>query len=191
MEHPELSVNKLLLVVLIIFFRCGIEEQPYMIYEKDKSLNLFAKQVTFNNKIFSGSIYNTNSSNDTISLGKYKNGYKHGEWKKFYSNGALKEKRFYKNGLKEGVYNGFYKDGSKNFVFIFENGEYNGTNRIWAYGGQIIEELNFKKGQQYGSQKVWYLDGKVKSNYIVKNKRRYGLLGTKNCTNVSEEVFNL
>ena len=119
MELPELSVNKLLLVVLIIFFRCGIEEQPYIIYEKDKSLNLFAKQVTFNNKIFSGSIYNTNSSNDTISLGKYKNGYKHGEWKKFYSNGALKEKRFYKNGLKEGVYNGFYKDGSKNFVFIF------------------------------------------------------------------------
>ena len=76
-------------------------------------------------------------------------------------------------------------------MFVFENGEYNGTNRIWGYGGQIIEELNFKNGQQHGSQKVWYLDGKIKSNYIIKNKRRYGLLGTKNCTNVSEEVFNM
>ena len=74
---------------------------------------------------------------------------------------------------------------------MFKKGEYDGTNRIWTKDGQIIEELNYKKGQEFGSQKVWYLDGKIKSNYIIKNNRRYGLLGTKNCTNVSEEVFDM
>ena len=74
---------------------------------------------------------------------------------------------------------------------MFKNGEYNGTNRIWTKVGQIIEELNFENGQQVGSQKVWYIDGKIKSNYIIKNNRRYGLLGTKNCRNVSEEVFEM
>ena len=54
-----------------------------------------------------------------------------------------------------------------------------------------IEEFNYKMGREFGSQKVWYLDGKIKSNYIIKNNRRYGLLGTKNCTNVSEEVFDM
>ena len=53
----------------------------------------------------------------------------------------------------------------------------------------MIEEFNYKNGQQHGSQKVWYLNGKIKSNYVIKDNRRYGLLGTKNCRNVSEEVF--
>ena len=74
---------------------------------------------------------------------------------------------------------------------MFKNGEYNGTNSLWAKDGQLIEEFNYKMGREFGSQKVWYLDGKIKSNYIIKNNRRYGLLGTKNCTNVSEEVFDM
>ena len=94
-------------------------------------------------------------------------------------------------GLKTGFYNGFYNDGSKNFVYQFKNGEYNGKNSLWAKGGQLIEEFNYKMGYEYGSQKVWYLNGRIKSNYIIKNNRRYGLLGTKNCTNVSEEVFGM
>ena len=28
-----------------------------------------------------------------------------------------------------------------------------------------------------------------KSNYFIKNDRRYGLLGTKNCENVSDSIF--
>ena len=55
--------------------------------------------------------------------------------------------------------------------------------------GKLIEELNYLYGYENGSQKVWYLNGKIKSNYVIKNSRRFGLLGTKNCVNTSEEVF--
>ena len=57
--------------------------------------------------------------------------------------------------------------------------------------GLLIEEGNFKEGYEFGVQKTWYLNGKVKSNYIIKNNRRYGLLGTKNCVNVSNETLKI
>ena len=95
---------------------------------------------------------------------------------------------FVKN-KKEGDYYGYYKDGSKNFIFQFNKGEYHGTNKLWTKEGLLIEEGNFKEGYEFGVQKTWYLNGKVKSNYIIKNNRRYGLLGTKNCVNVSGDLL--
>lgn len=52
-----------------------------------------------------------------------------------------------------------------------------------------MKEMNYKKGFEEGSQKMFYDNGKVKVNYIMINGRRYGLLGTKNCVNVSDSVF--
>ncbi len=179
------------LVSFITIFGCNSNESLLIIHEDSKKLDLFKKNVTYGEGVYTGLIYNTNNLGDTISIGGYKNGLKNGVWKKFYSNGKLKEKRSFKNGLKVGLYEGFYNNGAKNFVFNFKNGEYNGTNRLWAKNGQIIEEFNYVDGLEKGSQKVWYLNGRIKSNYIIKNNRRYGLLGTKNCTNVSEEVFDM
>ena len=191
MEHLELLINRSLLLFFIVFFGCTSNESVLMIHEGSNDLDLFKINITYRGKVYSGMIYNTNNMGDTISIGEYKNGLKNGLWKKFYSNGRLKEKRSFKNGLKVGLYEGFYNNGAKNFVFNFKNGEYNGTNRLWAKNGQIIEEFNYVDGLEKGSQKVWYLNGRIKSNYIIKNNRRYGLLGTKNCTNVSEEVFDM
>ena len=191
MERLELLINRVFLFFFVAFIGCNSNQPTLMVYEGSKDLDLFKINVTYGGVIFTGMIYNTNNLGDTISTGEYKNGLKNGVWKKFYSNGKLKEKRGFKNGLKVGLYEGFYNDGAKNFVFMFKNGEYNGTNRLWSKDGQIIEEFNYVNGQEKGSQKVWYLNGKIKSNYIIKNNRRYGLLGTKNCTNVSEEVFDM
>ncbi len=190
MELPVQLANKLLYVVIVFFIGCNPNNQ-LVVHEESKGFDGFSKQTTYNGEIFSGIVFNTNEDKDTILIGEYKNGLKHGVWKTFYPNGFLKERRFYKRGLKVGLYEGFYNDGAKNFVFMFKNGEYNGTNSLWAKDGQLIEEFNYKMGREFGSQKVWYLDGKIKSNYIIKNNRRYGLLGTKNCTNVSEEVFDM
>ncbi len=190
MELPVQLANKLLYVVIVFFIGCNPNNQ-LVVHEESKGFDGFSKQTTYNGEVFSGIVFNTNENKDTILIGEYKNGLKHGVWKTFYPNGSLKERRFYKRGLKVGLYEGFYNDGAKNFVFMFKNGEYNGTNSLWTKDGQLIEEFNYKMGREFGSQKVWYLDGKIKSNYIIKNNRRYGLLGTKNCTNVSEEVFDM
>ena len=190
MELPVQLANKLLYVVIVFFIGCNPNNQ-LVVHEESKGFDGFSKQTTYKGEVFSGIVFNTNEDKDTILIGEYKGGLKHGVWKTFYPNGSLKERRFYKKGLKVGLYEGFYNDGAKNFVFMFKSGEYNGTNSLWTKEGQLIEEFNYKMGREFGSQKVWYLDGKIKSNYIIKNNRRYGLLGTKNCTNVSEEVFDM
>ena len=53
---------------------------------------------------------------------------------------------------------------------------------------QIIKSLNYTNGQESGHQQLWYDNGEIRSNYIIKNDRRYGLLGTKNCVNVSDSI---
>ena len=191
MERLEqFLISILLLTCTFVLNSCDMGTEQPLINEDSKSLDLFSRKVTFNGSVFSGAVYKLNDTGDTISFGYYKDGLKHGLWKKYYSEGVIKEERVFKNGKKVGLYKGFYNDGSKNFIYTFKKGEYNGTNRLWAKNGQMIEEFNYQNGQQHGSQKVWYLNGKIKSNYVIKDNRRYGLLGTKNCRNVSEEIFN-
>ena len=48
----------------------------------------------------------------------------------------------------------------------------------------------YENGYEKGVQKIWWPDGRIKSNYIIKNNRRYGLLGVKNCVNVSDSIFS-
>ena len=108
MEHLELLINRALLLFFIAFFGCTPNESVLMIHEGSNDLDLFKINVTYRGKVYSGMIYNTNNMGDTISIGEYKNGLKNGLWKKFYSNGKLKEKRSFKNGLKVGLYEGFY-----------------------------------------------------------------------------------
>jgi antitoxin component YwqK of YwqJK toxin-antitoxin module len=55
--------------------------------------------------------------------------------------------------------------------------------------GKLIHLANYKNGQEEGTQKLWYDNGKIRANYVIKNGKRYGLLGTKNCINVSDSIF--
>jgi len=52
-----------------------------------------------------------------------------------------------------------------------------------------MEVMNYKNGYEDGRQEQYYDNGKVKANYIMMSGRRYGLLGTKNCVNVTDSVF--
>jgi antitoxin component YwqK of YwqJK toxin-antitoxin module len=185
MERLGLLVSSLLFAIALN--SCNGDHS--FVKKDSKNLDLRKRIIEFNQIAYTGYVYELYDNGDTLSVEFYKEGLKNGSWKKFYVGGSLKEIRGFNNGKKEGNYEGFYIDGSKNFSFNFYNGEYHGTNRIWTKDGQLIEELNYLNGYENGSQKVWYLNGKIKSNYVIKNNRRFGLLGTKNCVNTSEEVF--
>ena len=101
----------------------------------------------------------------------------------------LKEIRSYNNGIKYGKHTGYYNNGKKQFEYNLKNDEYHGLKRAWNKEGVMIQKMNFLKGYENGYQKVWYDNGTIKSNYYVKNGRRFGLLGTKNCTNVKDSIF--
>ncbi len=140
--------------------------------------------------LYTGIIYNFYpKTKDTLSITEYVNGKENGIWKQFYPNGKLIEIRKFVNGSKEGKHIGWWENGNKKFESNFLNSEYEGAYQEWNRDSQLILSLNYKNGYEDGTQEMFYDNGKVRSNYVIKNGRRYGLLGTKNCINVSDSIF--
>ncbi|MEI9958663.1 MAG: hypothetical protein WDM90_20670 [Ferruginibacter sp.] len=129
------------------------------------------------------------NTNDTAAIINFKNGQESGVWKKKYADNTLEETREFKDGKKVGEYLAFWPNGHKKLQYEFANGEYEGTCYEWNVDGQLVKEANYKAGHEDGLQKIFYNNGKIHSNYVVVNGRRFGLLGTKNCINVSDSIF--
>lgn len=144
----------------------------------------------FEQQPFSGSLYSLfPTTDDTAAIASYVNGREEGIWKKFYPDGAILETRRFEKGKKTGELIAWWPNGEKQLHYVFSNDEYEGTCREWNESGMLTREMNYRKGYEEGSQKWWYDNGKIKSNYIVLEGRRFGLLGTKNCINVSDSIF--
>ena len=189
MEPLEQLVSKYF-ILLILIYSCNPINGLVRVNYDDIDLNLRKRYVEYKERVFTGLVYRLYpNSTDTLSKSFYENGLKEGIWLKFYRKSKLQEKREFKKGKKEGLFLGFYSDGSKGFEYNFKNGEYHGKSREWKNDGMLLRESNYVNGYEEGPQKIWYIDGRIKSNYIIKNNRRYGLLGTKNCVNVSDSIF--
>lgn len=144
-----------------------------------------------NNDLFSGTVFTLYpESKDTTSIAGYLNGKEHGVWKFYYKKALLKEKRIFINGKKAGEYTTWWENGNKQQQFIFKDDEYEGPCSEWNSNGILIRAMNYKKGHEEGQQQLFYDNGKIRSNYFIINGRRYGLLGTKNCVNVSDSIFS-
>lgn len=109
--------------------------------------------------------------------------------KKWYPNNKLMEERTYINDMKNGPQIAYWDNGNKRFEFVAVDDRCEGELREWDYNGKLFHLAHFKNGQEEGEQKLWYENGKIRANYIIISGRRYGLLGTKNCKNVSDSIF--
>ncbi|MES2809741.1 MAG: toxin-antitoxin system YwqK family antitoxin [Bacteroidota bacterium] len=143
-----------------------------------------------NGQPFTGIIYALQpNQKDTSEMVCFNHGHEHGVWKRFYPGGKLGEVRYFENGKKTGRLQGWWPNGKNKLDYQFKDGEYQGLCREWQADGRLIAAMNYEQGHESGHQLQYYSDGKVKANYIIINGRRYGLLGTKNCKNVSDSIF--
>jgi antitoxin component YwqK of YwqJK toxin-antitoxin module len=129
------------------------------------------------------------NSKDTVSIEGFSNGFLHGMFKKWYPNGQLAEERTYSLGEKNGEQISYWQNGHKRFEFTAQKDISEGEMREWNSDGRLIHLANYTNGQEEGAQKLWYDNGKIRANYVIKDGKRYGLLGTKNCINVSDSIF--
>ena len=139
---------------------------------------------------FSGTLFTLFAETyDTSEIANYYNGKEDGEWKKFYPSKKLREKRFFKDGSKTGEYLVWWENGNQQMQYFFVADEYQGICKEWSQTGFLNKIMTYKKGHEDGHQQWWYDNGKIKANYMIIDGRRYGLLGTKNCVNVSDSIF--
>jgi antitoxin component YwqK of YwqJK toxin-antitoxin module len=165
-------------------------ESVLILEDTDQRFSTSVELVMLDKTAFSGRMYGFYlGSQDTAYISSYRNGLLHGTQLQFWENGFVKEQRFFDQGEKEGAYISWWPNGQKQFEYFFESGEYEGELKEWNSEGMLTRIMNYEKGYESGVQKWWYDSGEIKANYVIKNGRRYGLLGTKNCTNVSDSVF--
>lgn len=112
-------------------------------------------------------------------------------YKKYYPNHQLMEYREFRNAMKNGKQIAYWDNGRKRFEYNAKNDAFEGELMEWDYNGNLFHLAHYKNGREEGVQKLWYENGKIRANYIILNGRRYGLLGTKNCKNVSDSIFNI
>jgi len=168
-------------------------EQIPNIYQLKSSIkiSIINDVVFFNSKKYSGYLFEIQeNTNDTILKQGYLNGLQSGISKKWYPNNKLMELRIYKNGKKDGKQVAFWDNGLKKFEFFAKEDIYEGELKEWNNDGKLIHLGNYKNGQEEGVQKLWYDNGKIRANFFMLSGKRYGLLGTKNCVNVSDSIFS-
>lgn len=196
MVQPAQLRNNLFIIILICFAGCNTPAKPVlppllMVNNDSGKLSNQNGIVYLNSQLFSGTAFTLfPNSKDTAIIASYLNGKEHGIWKRFYLNGSLKEKRNFENGKKVGEYATWWENGKLQQQFNLQDDEYEGLCKEWNSNGVLIRAMNYKKGHEDGQQQLFYDNGKVRSNYFIVNGRRYGLLGTKNCVNVSDSIFN-
>jgi antitoxin component YwqK of YwqJK toxin-antitoxin module len=165
--------------------------QAVTIYNNTPGLSAANGIILLNNKLFSGTIVTMYPNlKDTAAITSYYEGKENGVWKKFYAAGKVKEIRTFDKGKKVGDFTTWWENGKKQQHYFFVNDEYEGLCSEWNSDGVLTKEMNYKMGHEDGRQKNYYDNGKIRSNYTILNGRRYGLLGTKNCVNVSDSIFN-
>lgn len=181
-------------IFLILVFGCQNKQDSIQLNRTENINNGNFHNINgilfLDNKPYSGYLYSLYpNSKDTMEVKGYEEGKEHGTWKKYSKNGVLTEKRFFITGSKEGEMKTWWPTGKIQSICNFKNNEYEGNLKQWNNQRQLILNLNYKKGHEDGVQQMFYDNGKVRSNYVIENGRRYGLLGTKNCINVSDSIF--
>ena len=192
MDRPARFLNNILLLLCFLPSCSGLKETDRLpiFNAATRAIRWQNGMAMENNRPFTGIVYTLwTNQKDTMEIVGFRDGKEHGEWKRFYENAALMERRFFSNGRKTGDYVAWWPNGTKKLVYHFEEGEYHGVCREWSESGVLLQEMTYKNGYEDGRQKQFYDNGKIKANYILLEGRRYGLLGTKNCVNVADSVF--
>ena len=190
LEHPvRLLSNALIFLCMLSACQRAKPPQPLVVNADTLSLVNKGKLKLYKELPFTGMVFKQDSlSGDTLFIEHYSLGLKHGIFKRFYPNHLLFEKREYHMGKKEGQHLGYWDNANLAFEYHLADGVYHGSHKAWNRKGQLIKSLNYSFGQQVGHQQLWDDNGVIRTNYVIKNNRRYGLLGSKNCVNVSDSI---
>lgn len=191
--------NIIYITLPLAFFSCSEKERkpnaqkeiiPPLFQNLNSSHFVFKNDTAYyNQEKYAGYIYQLDANQDTVLCNSYLNGLMHGVCKKWYPNKKIMEIREYHLGKKKGSQISFWENGNERFAFTADNDVYEGELKEWTFDGQLIHMAHYENGQEEGTQKMWYENGKIRANYVMIKGKRYGLLGTKNCKNVSDSIF--
>ena len=89
-------------------------------------------------------------------------GEKQGIWKRFHSNGQLREIVKYKNGNKIDTVWSFHLNGKTHIMKVYDkNGIANGELMIFYSNGQLSQHANYCNNKLYGQDTAFFMNGNI------------------------------
>jgi antitoxin component YwqK of YwqJK toxin-antitoxin module/Flp pilus assembly protein TadD len=108
-----------------------------------------------------------NIDGGVILSGEYDKGIRTGEWKYYYSNGTLRQKKNFVKGDVVGTTYSYDKDGELDVISHYKNDSLSGLYEQYYYG-KLTRESYYSSNEKNGPEKVFYKDGSLKSeSYFV------------------------
>lgn len=195
MEHRVRLHSKRLLISVILLGGIGACQQiqpqsPLVVLATDARFQQRNGLIYLQDSLFSGEVIAFYPhTKDSLYRHGFLSGKEHGLWKEYYPGNRLMESRYFERGSKEGNYLAYWENGVVRLNYHFLHDEYEGICEEWNEQGRLIRRMHYQRGREEGMQQQFYDDGSIRSNYLIKDGRRFGLLGTKNCVNVSDTLF--
>ncbi len=184
------------LLFLVFSFSCNTEHHFSTSVESDiqvekSQLELKATEGLFyyGNTSFTGTSI-ASYPNEVLSESiQFRNGKKHGLFKKWYSNGQISFEGTYKDGRLDGKVTTWWKDGTIRSEANYVSGVLSGVQKQWYSSGSLFKQLTYVDGKEEGLQKAWRENGKIYNNYEAKNGRIFGLKRANLCYELSDEII--
>ena len=154
-----------------------------VVVSTDALLNRVRGILYYDEAPFSGYLVERYEEGTTKDRTPYYEGQAHGTARGWYPDGSLEYVRRYRAGKKEGIHTGWWENGQVQFLYRFKDDLHEGRAQSWFPDGSRYRDFNYVNGKEEGPQRMWNEDGTLRANYVIKNGRRYGLLGSKPCSN--------
>ena len=200
-ELQVILIKIVLAIVLVSAFSCKEKVQHSVPYAQ--TINRITKNIEidksdlnkkpnlglmyYNNQPFTGTsvLYYTDTIKaETI---EYKNGNRHGLYRKWFPDGLLSFESNYSHGQQHGITKTWWKNGKFRSQANYSNGMANGIQKQWYKSGNIFKEMTIVNGKEEGMQKAWRENGKIYNNYEAKNGRIFGLKRASLCFQLDDE----
>ena len=104
----------------------------------------------------------------------YKEGRKHGLYKRNYSNGKVQEESNYKNGERDGKATWYFETGDKTAEYHYKNGAIDGEVAFYFKNGKVSEFGLYANGEQNGNWKEFFESGAMKAEGKYINGKKEG-----------------
>jgi antitoxin component YwqK of YwqJK toxin-antitoxin module len=104
----------------------------------------------------------------------YKEGKKHGLYKRNYNNGKPQEVSNYSNGERDGKSTWYFESGEKTAEYHYSNGVINGEVATYFKNGKVSEFGLYANGEQNGTWKEFFENGVIKAEGKYQNGKKEG-----------------
>ena len=114
-------------------------------------------------------LFTEENDDGTFSVGiRDENGFRTGEWKKYYNSGKVFILANYVNDTLEGQVISYYKNGNVQAENVYVAGKLNGVSKQFDIKGSPIREISYKNNLIYGNCK-YYKEGILDTELYYKN----------------------